>query len=321
MSLALRRAPGRPEPDPQLAKAELHVHLEGTATPALLRGFLPPGSAPLPAALAGPLLGGLSGFLDRYRVLLDWLELPSAYGGLADAYLSHAPAQGIRHVEFTVSLGAALRRGRDPRAILESIAEAAARHRPRVTAAVLVDAVRQFGRDEAEATLRAARGCADLAIVVGFGLGGDERSVPAPEFARVFAAARDAGLRTTAHAGEGAGPESIRAVLDSLAPERIAHGIAAARDAELLRRLADSGVPLDVCINSNLRTGVVASLPEHPLRALVDAGVRVTLSTDDPGLFEADLDEEYRLAARLGLDEVELQRLATESLRGIRLAA
>jgi adenosine deaminase len=290
-------------------------------TPALLRSLLQPGAAPLPPALLGRWEGGLGSFLERYRALLDWLEPPSAYGFLADAYLARAPAQGIRHVEFTVSLGAALRRGRDPRAILGSIAEAAARHRPLVTAAVLVDAVRQFGREEAEATLRAARRCADLAIVVGFGLGGDERSTRAREFATVFAAARDAGLRTTVHAGEGGGPESVRAALEALRPARIAHGIAAARDPELLRRIVDAEVPLDVCIGSNLRTGVVASLAQHPLRALLDAGVRVTLSTDDPGLFEIDLDEEYRLAARLGLEAADLARLADESLRGIRLGA
>jgi adenosine deaminase/aminodeoxyfutalosine deaminase len=131
--------------------------------------------------------------------------------------------------------------------------------------------------------------------VVSFGVGGDEVRGPASQFRDAYRYAKDAGLRLTAHAGETDGPGSVRDALD-IGAERIGHGIRAVEDRDLLRRLRDERIPLEVCITSNVRTGAVASLEAHPVRRLVDAGVIVTLSTDDPGMFGSDLAVEFRIA-------------------------
>jgi adenosine deaminase len=134
---------------------------------------------------------------------------------------------------------------------------------------------------------------------VGFGLGGPEVGVPRPQFEHVFARARAMGLHSVPHAGETTGPDTVQDALGVLGAERIGHGIAAAQDPELLRRLADEGIALEVCPTSNLRTRAVASLAEHPLPLLLEAGVPVTLGSDDPGMFDTTLVAEYVLAAEV----------------------
>ena len=293
----------------QLPKAELHVHLEGTVDAEGLRS-LQAGESPAPFRR-----GRFDHFLDHFRAILDLLRGPQDYGLLTGRYLDAATRHGIRHVEFYVSLGAAARRGHSPGEVMAAIARQADQRREQVTALVLVDSVRQFGPDEAARTLDAALEGREHGPVVGFGMGGDETAIGAAPFRAVFERARKAGLRTTVHAGESGGPDSVRECLDELGPDRIAHGIAAAQDRALLHRLARDGVPLDVCPGSNLATGVVASLEEHPLPALLDAGVRVTLGSDDPGIFDTDLTREYLLARRIaGLDLEGLARLAQASL-------
>jgi adenosine deaminase len=159
----------------------------------------------------------------------------------------------------------------------------------------------------------AARYVGDGAI--SFGIGGDERRGPAEQFRDAYRYARDAGLRLTAHAGETDGPESVRAALE-IGAERIGHGIGAAGDPDLLRRLRDENIPLEVCITSNIRTGAVASIGEHPLRKLLDAGVPVTLNTDDPGIFETTLTAEFEVAhTALGVSREELALIATNAER------
>jgi adenosine deaminase/aminodeoxyfutalosine deaminase len=150
---------------------------------------------------------------------------------------------------------------------------------------------------------------------VAYGIGGSEERGPAEWFTDVFAFARSAGLRLTAHAGESMGPESVWAAL-RLGAERIGHGIAAARDPELMRHLRDHDVPLEICLTSNLVTGVVKRMEEHPIRLLYDAGVPIVLNSDDPGMFGCTLTDEYRLAARhFGFTETELRGIAENGFR------
>jgi adenosine deaminase/aminodeoxyfutalosine deaminase len=150
--------------------------------------------------------------------------------------------------------------------------------------------------------------------VVSFGVGGDEVRGPALGFRDAYRYARDAGLRLTAHAGETAGPESVRDAI-GIGAERIGHGIRAVEDPDLLLRLRDERIPLEVCITSNVRTGAVASLEAHPVRRLVEAGVIVTLSTDDPGMFGSDLAAEFRIADEvLGLSAGQLAEIRQNAL-------
>jgi adenosine deaminase/aminodeoxyfutalosine deaminase len=151
--------------------------------------------------------------------------------------------------------------------------------------------------------------------VVALGIGGSEERGQTEWFTEVFAFAKNAGLRLVAHAGESTGPESVWAAL-KLGAERIGHGIAAARDAELMRQLRERDIPLEICLTSNLVTGVVKSLEEHPLRRLYDAGVPIVLNTDDPAMFGCTLTSEYRLAARqFGFSEAEMRGIAENGFR------
>jgi aminodeoxyfutalosine deaminase len=178
----------------------------------------------------------------------------------------------------------------------------------------ILDAVRHFGPEHARQVAELAAARVDDGVVA-FGIGGDEERGPAEWFSDVYSFARIAGLRLTAHAGETAGPESVWAAL-AIGAERIGHGIRAIEDADLLRRLRDDNVPLEICITSNVMTGAVPSLEAHPVRRLYDAGVPITLSTDDPGIFATTLSDEYELAARqFGFSEAELRGIAENAFR------
>jgi adenosine deaminase len=158
----------------------------------------------------------------------------------------------------------------------------------------ILDAIRQFGPEKGMDVARFAVSRRDQGTVA-YGIGGDEVRGPAHWFRDVFAFARDGGLHLVCHAGETSGPESIWAAL-AIGAERIGHGIAAANDPRLLAELRDNNVPLEVCISSNVSTGAVASLESHPVRKLYDAGVPITINTDDPAFFHTTLDREYQLA-------------------------
>jgi adenosine deaminase len=158
--------------------------------------------------------------------------------------------------------------------------------------------------------------------LVGWSIGGDEVGNPPEPFAEVFAAARRSGLRTMAHAGEVVGPASVWGALDALACERLGHGIRSVDDPRLLEYLRERRVTLDVSPTSNVRTGAVANIAAHPLRRLYDAGVLVTLNTDDPIFFGTTLNDEYRLAARrFAFDAAELAEIALNGVRAVFLPA
>jgi len=178
----------------------------------------------------------------------------------------------------------------------------------------ILDAVRQFGTEHVMQVSKLAVERRDQDVVA-FGIGGSEERGPAELFTDAFAYARGAGLHVVAHAGESVGPESIWAAL-ALGAERIGHGIAAIRDEKLMAHLREQDIPLEICISSNIVTGVVKSLNEHPVRRLYDAGVPITLNTDDPAMFRCTLNGEYRLAMeRFGFTEEELRGIAENAFR------
>ena len=191
-----------------------------------------------------------------------------------------------------------------------------------MTVRLLVTGVRHEGRAAVQRAARTAvRWNADgpravdapaEPLVVGFGLAGDERVGHPRDFARAFDLAREGGLKLGCHAGELRGPESVCAALDHLRPHRIDHGVRAVEDEALVARLAGEGTLLTVCTGSNLALAVYASLEAHPLRALLDAGCRIALGSDDPPHFATSLAREYALAARAGLDGAAATRTAIE---------
>ncbi|MGD0499743.1 MAG: adenosine deaminase [Bryobacteraceae bacterium] len=294
----------------EMPKAELHVHLEGAVEPETLHEMDP--SAPLEELRAIYSYADFDGFLKAFAAVGKRLRSPEDYALATRRLLERLAAENVRYAEITLAAGVILWKGQEFAPVFEAVREAALGSPVEVR--WILDAVRQFGAEQAMqvaewAAERAGRG------VVAFGIGGSEERGPAEWFTEAFAFAKSAGLRLTAHAGETAGPESIRAAL-RLGAERIGHGIAAARDPELLRELRERDIPLEICITSNLVTGVVKRLEDHPVRRLFDAGAPIILNTDDPAMFACTLTGEFRLAARqFGFSEPELKAIAENGFR------
>lgn len=287
-------------------KAELHLHLEGTLTAALYRRWAREDGVPEDGGgprRGGTGYGGPRGFLEAFAEGCRRIcRRPERIGLLVDDFARVARREGIVYAELTVSPAIAVKLGLPYDEWAESLDAALDRAAAGgLETRLILDVVRQWGPRHADEVL-ALQVKRPLPRAVAFGLAADEASRPASEFRAAYDAARAMGLKTTVHAGEWCGPDSVREALDELAPDRIAHGIAVARDAELLGRIVREKIPLDLAVTSNLRTGAVASVAEHPVAALVRAGATVTISTDDPPYFGCTLPgEAARLVARHGL--------------------
>jgi aminodeoxyfutalosine deaminase len=294
----------------QLPKAELHLHLEGSVEPETLHELDP--ATPVEEFRALYRYDDFDAFLRAFGAVGKRLRTPEDYGLITRRLLERLAGQNVRYAEIIVAAGVVLWKGQEFGPIFDAVREAAAGSPVEVR--WILDAVRQFGVEHAMAVAKLAAERVDRQVVA-FGIGGSEERGPAEWFTEVFAFAKSAGLHLTAHAGESMGPESVWAAL-RLGAERIGHGIAAARDEELMRHLRDHDIPLEICLTSNLVTGVVERLENHPVRRLFAAGVPITLSTDDPAMFGCTLLGEYRLAARqFGFSETELRKIAENGWR------
>jgi aminodeoxyfutalosine deaminase len=293
-----------------MARGELHLHLEGAVEPETLKELDPSLSDDdLNAALR---YSDFAGFIQSYVWVNRKLRGPADYALIARRLFEHLAAQSISYAEVTVSAGVILWKKQDLGAIFDALANEAARSP--VPIRWILDATRQWGADAAAPVFDfAAERLSDG--VVAIGIGGIEAEGPALWFRDLYAKARDRGLRLTCHAGETTDAQSVWDAL-AIGAERIGHGIRVIHDVKLLKQLRDQNIPLEVCITSNVRTGAVASLAEHPVRKLYEAGVPIILNTDDPALFECTLESEYELAARsFGFTPRELSEIAANSLR------
>jgi len=254
-------------------------------------------------------------FLSLYAELCRLFRQPEDYALAARDIAAWLWREGVGYAEIYVSPEIFRRMGLDSAACLLAIHEGFQVRSDACDCRILLDAVRQWGPDAADRVLDLYEK-SPLPSVVGFGMGGDENALPAPSFAGVYARARALGLKTSVHAGEWGGPDSVREALDCLRPDRLDHGIAAALEDRLLERLADERTVLCVAPSGNRITGALARFGEHPLHRLLEAGVRVALSADDPLLFATSTTGEYQLARReLGLSTDLLRKLAENSWR------
>jgi aminodeoxyfutalosine deaminase len=312
----------------RLPKAELHLHLEGTVTPETLVEL----SARHPGALLRRAQADVlyrytdfTGFLMAFKAVSEHLQTPEDYELITWRMLERLARQGVVHAEVYVSVGVVYywrRRAFEPLfAGMEKARERAERELG-ISAYWIFDAVRHFGAEEAAKVFRkAAEMRGEYPSIIGIGIGGDERRTGAEPFRELYAEAREAGLRLTAHAGETTGPESIWGALN-IGAERLGHALSAIHDAELMEMLAERQVPLEICVTSNLRTGCCVKAEDHPLRRYFDAGLMVTLNSDDPALFHSDLAEEYRSAQeQFGFTEEHLRELAANSIEASFLPA
>ena len=284
----------------ELPKAELHVHLEGTIRPSTQEEWAGRTVVQRPAEFRD-----LSSFVEMYIYYWQTMNTRGDYARLVREYCEDAARGGIRYAEIQLATGPR------PYPCLEEAVEEA-RRQTDVAVRFIVDIPRSLPLEVGWMMLDAANGVPD---VVGVGLGGPEVGFPPEPFADLFAKARDRGLRSVPHAGEEAGPESVRGAIEALGAERIMHGVRSVEDPALVSELAESRLPLALCLHSNLRLGVCRTLEDHPIRELWDAGVNLSVNTDDPGFFHADIIDEYAAAGRLlALDREGYARLALNSV-------
>ncbi len=308
-----------------LPKAELHLHLEGAIEPATLlelRRRHGMDGASLAAVEQLYNYKDFTGFLSVFKDVTGHLRTADDYELITYRLMERLKTQNVLHAEVIVSVGVCLWRKQDFPAIFEGLERGRRRGEKDFGVSLLwiFDAVRQFGAEKAQSVLDMAAQFRDR-NVVGFGIGGDERNGPAEWFADVYAHAAEEGLRLTAHAGETVGPDSIWGALN-LKAERIGHGLTAGKDVELMEELAQRQVPLEICVTSNLRTGVCPELAQHPVRSYFDQGLMVTLNSDDPAMFRTSLAGEYALAQEgFGFTDEHLRELARNSFEASFLPA
>lgn len=255
-------------------------------------------------------------FLQTYRVVCTHLRGTDDYLLLLKHLVEQLQRQNVVYAEVIYTPSIPWRFERDGREVLEALLDYSRnlleQKGPRIQ--WILDCVRQFGGESARQTGLLASRFRERGVVA-LGLGGDELARPIRQFEEAFSAARREGLKLHVHAGETGPPGAVQEAVEVLGANRIGHGIAAAQDPGLMWWLAQKGVTLDVCLTSNERTGAVA-LDDHPLPVLVAGGVPVTLSTDDPGMFETTLMEEYELAYRRhGLDIPQIVSLIRQSFQ------
>lgn len=286
-----------------MKKAELHVHLEGSIGPQTLLAIDP--SLTREEIESHLTCASFPEFLQGYIWVNKKLETPEHYALATRHLLDSLAAQDVTYAEVTLSAGVVLWKEQDLAAVYDAVWRES--QRSSIRTFWILDAIRQFGPEKGMDVARFAVSRKNDGVIA-YGIGGDEVRGPAHWFSDVFAYARDSGLRLVAHAGETSGPDSIWGAL-AIGAERIGHGIAAARDPRLMAQLREHNIPLEVCISSNLCTGAVASLEAHPIHALYDAGVPITVHTDDPAFFRTTLEREYQLAQdTFGIPADELAR-------------
>ncbi|HET9743466.1 MAG TPA: adenosine deaminase [Terriglobales bacterium] len=309
----------------QLPKAELHLHMEGTIDPPTLvdlsRKHDP---APLTMEEAQRLYEyeDFHGFLMAFKAVTQRLLSADDYDLVAYRMIERLKAQNVLHAEVYLSVGVVHWRQHEFEPLFEGLERGRERGERDFGVSVnwIFDAVRHFGVEAAQLVFELAVRYRDR-NVVGIGIGGDERRGPAEPFRDLYRNAAENGLRLTAHAGESTGPESIWAALN-IGAERIGHGLSAIDDPELIEVLAERQIPVEVCLSSNLLTGCLKRIEDHPVRRLFDAGVMITLNTDDPAMFHTTLSREYELAQDLfGFSDDHLRELARNSIEASFLPA
>jgi adenosine deaminase len=306
-----------------LPKAELHVHLEGAIAPSTLVELAARHGVALTAEETAPryAAGTFDQFIQNFIWITSFLRGPEDYALIARHFAESLQRQNVLYAEVTLSIGVMFRRNQDPAANFAALRDAAAEV-PGVQLKYIFDAVRQWG---AAAAMEVARIAVELRSpdIVAYGVGGDELGLPTIDLRPVYEYVASQGMHRLIHAGEIGGPEIVRESVELLGAERIDHGISIMRDEPTMDFIAARNIPLDICPTSNLRTGALArqmgrpraGYEHHPLPSFFRRGLPVTLSSDDPAMFETSVSDEYRHMHRMGLTPGELVQLAEASFQ------
>ena len=291
----------------RMPKVELHLHLEGSLRPETLlelslnkSGLREKVDDWIAARSAQRYrYKGFREFLTAFKIVSLLIETPQDYALATTRLMEWLAEQNVRYAEIIFAAGVVLWKKQPVDAVFEAIAAAAEQAEVRTGVRVnwIFDATRHFGTDHAREVLRWAARYRSRGVVA-FGIGGDEAGGPAKDFPDIFREARDLGLHGVAHAGEACGPESIRDAVELLGAERIGHGLTAIHDAEVMALLRERRIPVEVCPSSNVSTGLIERFEDHPLPQLLEAGLVVTLNSDDPAMFGTSLQGEFLEVAR-----------------------
>jgi aminodeoxyfutalosine deaminase len=333
----------------KLPKAELHLHLEGSVQPATLAELSRRHRTPLPAEnnryRPDPKSGDeldeeavrqlynykdFQGFLFAFKAVTERMRTPEDYELVTYELMRQLRAENVLHAEVYVSVGVVHWRGQEFQPLFLGMERGRKRGEKDFGVSLLwiFDAVRHFGVAEAQRVMETA---ADLQFwevaqkltssIVGIGIGGDESRGPAKNFRGVYEDAATRGLHRTAHAGESLGPDSIWGALN-IGAERLGHGLHAMEDSELIEHLVEKQIPIEICISSNVATGCCLRIEDHPVRKMFEAGVMITLNTDDPAMFHTSLAREYQLAQDVfGFTDEQLREIARNSFEASFLPA
>ncbi len=307
-----------------LPKSELHLHLEGSIEPATLLELRERRGEHVSAAEVESLYryDDFSGFLRAFKNITEHLRTPEDYEVITYRLMQRLKEENVLHAEVYVSVGVCLWRKQNFDAVFEGLDRGRLRgeHDFGVSLLWIFDAVRQFGAEAAQTVFESAVRYHDRGVV-GVGIGGDEQKAPPELFRDCYAWAADHGMRLTAHAGETGSPESVWGALN-LRAERIGHGLTAFHDPDLVEELAQRQVPVEVCLTSNLRTGLCPNLNDHPAKSYFDRGVMITLNSDDPAMFGTTLAREYHVAQQtFGFTDEHMRELARNSFEASFLPA
>ncbi|HEY0510298.1 MAG TPA: adenosine deaminase [Thermoanaerobaculia bacterium] len=307
----------------RIPKVELHVHLEGSMRPAVLLELARRNGIALPAQDEAGLkrwfrFTNFEHFVQVYLACSRALRRPEDFQLLALDVLAEQAYQNVVYTEAHFTISTHLANGVDGDEVLAALAEAIAEGERRygVTLRLIPDIVRNVGVEPADRTLEWALAARQRGVVAALGFSGSERLYPNEPFREHFAVAKREGLHRTAHAGEHAGPESIRSALEVCGAERIGHGVRAVEDPSLVEELRAAQIPLEVCPTSNLCLGVTPDMPSHPFDRLYRSGVALSVNSDDPAFFNTNLTREYlRLHQAFGYTAAQMAGLSLTAVR------
>ena len=303
----------------KLPKVELHVHLEGAiplpALYELIQKYEGQGEVPDLEALRNKFrYKDFPHFIETWVWKNRFLREYDDFTFIAEKFAESLCQQNIIYSEAFYSPGDFARHGLEPQKLTEAIRKGFDSYRSEVTINLVADLIRDFGPEKGERWLREVNEVRELGVI-GIGIGGSEQQFPPEAYSQVYALARSLGFKTSAHAGEAAGPESIWGAIRSLKVDRIGHGTRAIEDPKLVEYLVTNRVAIEMCPISNLRTGIIQSLTEHPIRKFFDLGIPVSVNTDDPEMFNTTLNLEFQeLRQQLGFSNEEIETLTRNGI-------
>ncbi len=304
----------------QILKAEIHIHLEATINPELCQKFATRNNVNLPNDIFGSKYAyawsDFYDFIKKYDIVTSVIHTPDDYEELTYLYLKECSQNNVLYVEAMISSTHAKLKGMTYHSFLEGVCKASKKAEEDfgIISRFIMNGIRHLGpksvQETAEEVLKNPN-----PYLVGFGLAGDELHFPPTLFTKTFDMLKEAKFPITVHAGEWDGPENIRNAINLLHPKRLGHGVRSIEDHNLVKEIIDKDIVLETCPTSNIATKIYKDYKSHPVKALFDKGVKITVNSDDPPFFNATIQGEYKVMEDLGLNEKELTSLTHNAIK------